>query len=178
MTDETRQTPTQTVSHADIVRELRWRSTDLDFDRECRVVFGRAADLIEQLFSAAPQTARDSWPEIDSELTAYAQTIRAELIEECAREALRCDTHALFCMADPTAIRQDIAQRIRTLAMTRPQREQLNTSTPAVVAATRLPDCALCERPPRNDCTISMCGWRGRIGATEQLNTSHRPEGS
>jgi hypothetical protein len=39
-----------------------------------------------------------------------------EALEFAALEAERCDTHALFCMADPTAIRRSIAERIRALS--------------------------------------------------------------
>lgn len=57
----------------------------------------------------------DAWSRIDSELSTYIQVVRADLIEACAKEAERCDTHALFCLANPTAIRSDIASRIRAL---------------------------------------------------------------
>lgn len=59
-----------------------------------------------------------SWSQIDGELSAYVALVRTQLIEACAKEAERCDTHALFCMADPAAIRRDIASRIRALVGT------------------------------------------------------------
>ena len=55
------------------------------------------------------------WPEIDSELSNYVAVVRKDLVERAAQEAERCDTHALFCMADPASIRRDIASRIRAL---------------------------------------------------------------
>jgi len=64
----------------------------------------------------AAETAGQSWSRIDSELSAYVSTIRADLIEQCAKEAERCDTHKLHCIADPRAVRSDVADRIRALA--------------------------------------------------------------
>ena len=76
--------------------------------------------------------ADTSWSRIDKELSAYVETVRKDLIERCAQEALRRDTHALFCMSDPTAIRSDIADRIRALAPTpaRAQQRKKQNNTP------------------------------------------------
>lgn len=70
----------------------------------------------------AGEAVASSWPQIDTELSAYVAHIRAELIEQCAKEAERCNTHALFCIADPRAIRSDVADRIR--ALTSPPRSE------------------------------------------------------
>jgi len=63
----------------------------------------------------SPQDTLSHSPAEHAVISAQAD-VRAATIEECALEALRCDTHELFCMAHPPAIRRDIATRIRALS--------------------------------------------------------------
>lgn len=56
-----------------------------------------------------------SWSHIDKELSAYVARVRAETLEEAAEIAeQRPMTHAEFCIADPDAVRRNVAERIRS----------------------------------------------------------------
>lgn len=102
----------------DIVERLRDASDGWSGDAVCvsQEVAEAGAKEIELLRIAVEQLR--TWQAIDANLSAYIETVRSDLIDRCVAEAVRCDTHELFCMADPAAIRRDIANRIRKLSST------------------------------------------------------------
>ncbi|WP_293880514.1 hypothetical protein, partial [Sphingomonas sp.] len=94
--------------------QLRGYSPIKGFNREERRVI--AAALRELNASPSPNSGevRDRWPEIDTELSAYVAKVRADLIEECAKIAEQEPaTHNERCIADPRAVRSNVADRIR-----------------------------------------------------------------